>query len=100
MTSQFDPINSCVYAVAQVMSTGQYLVNVPCAGEQQRAMPGEDELIFSMPGDKMEDLVSELGQSEKMKAGYTYSGFEMRPDFPRPEFYKELFRIWGLDVEN
>jgi uncharacterized protein (DUF169 family) len=100
VSSQFDPINSCVYAVAQVMLTGQYLVNVPCAGEQQRAMPGEDELIFSMPGDKMEDLVSELRQSEKMKAGYTYSGFEMRPDFPRPEFYMELFRIWGLDVEN
>jgi len=40
----------------------------------------------------------ELRQSEKMKSGYTYSSFEMRPDFPRPEFYKELFRMWGLDV--
>jgi len=100
VSSQFDPINSCVYAVAQVMLTGQYLVNVPCAGEQQRAMPGEDELIFSVPGDKVEDLVLQLRQSEKMKAGYAYSGFEMRPDFPRPDFYKELFRIWGLDVEK
>ena len=34
-----------------------------------------------------------------MKTGYAYSSFEMRPDFPRPEFYKELFRIWELDIE-
>jgi uncharacterized protein (DUF169 family) len=100
VSSQFDPINSCVYAVVQVMSTGQYLVSVPCAGEQQRAMPGEDELIFSVPRDKMEDLVLELRQAENAKAGYAYSGFEMRPDFPRPEFYRELFGMWGLDVER
>jgi len=98
--SQFDPINSCVYAVVHVMLTGQYQINIPCAGEQQRAMPGEDELIFSVPRDKIEGLILELGQAEKMKTGYTYSSFEMRPDFPRPEFYKELFRMWELDVEQ
>jgi uncharacterized protein (DUF169 family) len=99
VSSQFDSINSCVYAVVDTMLTGQYRVNLPCAGEQQRAMPGEDELIFSVPRDKMEGLILELRQAEKMKAGYAYSSFEMRPDFPRPEFYKELFRIWELDVE-
>jgi hypothetical protein len=62
-------------------------------------MPGEDEIIFSVPRDKMEGLVSQLRQSEKTKSGYPYSSFDMRPDFPRPEFYKELFRMWGLDVE-
>jgi uncharacterized protein (DUF169 family) len=96
---QLDPINSCVYAVVDTMLKSQYQVVLPCAGEHYRAMPGEDELIFSLPGDKIEDLISELKQAEKMKTGYTYSSFEMRPDFPRPDFYKELFRIWGLDVE-
>jgi uncharacterized protein (DUF169 family) len=37
VSSQFDPINSCVYAVVQVILTGQWLVNVPCAGEQRLA---------------------------------------------------------------
>jgi uncharacterized protein (DUF169 family) len=99
VSSQFDSINSCVYAVVDTMLTGQYRVNLPCAGEHYRAMPGEDEFIFSVPRDKMEGLILELRQAEKMKAGYAYSSFEMRPDFPRPEFYKELFRIWELDVE-
>jgi uncharacterized protein (DUF169 family) len=98
VSSQFDPINSCVYAVVHVLLTGQYLINLPCAGEHQRAMPGEDELIFSVPRDKIEGLILELRKAEKMKAGYNYSGFEMRPDFPQPEFYKEFFKMWGLDV--
>ncbi len=97
--SQFDPINSCVYAIVPVMLTSQYRINLPCAGEHYRAMPGEDEFIFSIPKDKIEGLISELREAEKMKTGYTYFDFEMRPDFPRPEFYKELFRMWGLDVE-
>jgi uncharacterized protein (DUF169 family) len=100
VSSQFDPINTCVYAVVDVMLTGQYRINLPCAGEQPRAMPGEDEIIFSMPRDKMEDLMLQLRQSEKTKSGYSYSSFDMRPDFPRPEFYRELFRIWGLDIEQ
>ena len=100
VSARFDPINSCVYAVVEAMLTGQYQVNLPCAGEQKRAMPGEDELIFSVPLGKMKDLTSALKQAENMKTGYTYSSFEMRPDFPRPEFYKELFKIWELDVEQ
>ena len=99
VSCQLDPINSCVYAVVDTMLKNQYQVNLPCAGEYYRAMPGEDELIFSVPADKVEDLVMELEQSEKMKSGYAYSSFEMRPDFPRPDFYKDLFRIWGLDIE-
>jgi hypothetical protein len=29
-----------------------------------------------------------------------WSHLLLRPDFPRPDFYKELFKKWGLDVEN
>ena len=100
VNSQLDSINSCVYAVVDTMLTSQYQVNLPCAGEHHRAMPGEDELIFSVPRDKMEGLILELRKAEKMKAGYAYSSFEMRPNFPRPDFYKELFRMWGLDIEQ
>jgi uncharacterized protein (DUF169 family) len=97
---QLDPINSCVYAVVDTMTKNQYQVTLPCAGEQNRAMPAEDELIFSMPRDKIENLVLALEQGEKMKVGYTPSSADMNPDFPRPDFYKELFKIWGLDIES
>jgi len=35
---------------------------------------------------------------EELEYNYTHLTMEMRPDFPQPDFYKELFRMWGLDV--
>ncbi len=98
--SEFDPIDSCIYSVVPVLLNGQYRITLPDPGDYERAMAGEDEIIFSVPKDKLEGLVSGLRQLEERKAGYTHHTMEMRPDFPRPEFYKRLFRMWGLDVED
>jgi uncharacterized protein (DUF169 family) len=98
VTSQFDPIDSCVYSVVPVVS-GQYRITLPDPGDYERAMAGEDEIIFSVPGDKIEDLASGLRFFDERKMGYTHFHMEMQPDFPRPEFYKKLFEMWGLDVE-
>ena len=35
---------------------------------------------------------------EKLEHNYTRLNMEMSPDFSQPEFYKDLFKIWGLDV--
>jgi uncharacterized protein (DUF169 family) len=98
--SEFDPIDSCIYSVVPVLLTGQYRITLPDPGDYERAMAGEDEIIFSVPRDKLEGLVSGLRQLEERKSGYTHHTMEMRPDFPRPEFYKRLFKMWGLDVED
>jgi uncharacterized protein (DUF169 family) len=99
VTSEFDPIDSCVYSVVPVISTGQYRITLPDPGDYQRALAGEDEIIFSVPGDKIGRLVTGLEYFEERKTGYAHHTMEMRPDFPRPEFYKRLFGMWGLDVE-
>lgn len=98
--SEFDPIDSCIYSVVPVLLTGQYRITLPDPGDYERAMAGEDEIIFSVPRDKIAGLVSGLKQLEERKTGYLYHTMEMRPDFPRPEFYKRLFKMWGLDVED
>jgi hypothetical protein len=41
------------------MLTGQYWVVLPDPGEYQRALTGEDEIMFSVPG-KIEGLLSDL----------------------------------------
>ncbi len=97
VTSQFDPIDSCVYSIVPVMQTGQYRITLPDPGECKRALAGEDEIIFSIPQSKLEMLVAGLRKAEDRKQGYTHPGLEMRPDFPQPDFYKKLFEIWGLD---
>jgi uncharacterized protein (DUF169 family) len=98
VTSQFDPIDSCVYSIVPVLLTGQYRITLPDPGEYQRAMAGEDEIIFSIPVDKIATLVSELKRSDERQRGHTHIDLEMRPDFPQPEFYRKLFEAWGLDV--
>jgi len=100
VNSQFDPIDSCVYSVVPVMLNGQYRITLPDPGEYERAMAGEDEIILSVPADKMAEMMSGLKRFDDMKMSYKYFTMDLRPDFPRPDFYKELFKMWGLDVEE
>ena len=100
VTSQFFPIASCAFSVVPALF-GQYCITLPDPGEYGRALAGEDEIIFSVPKDKVEGLVSELRKFDERKFGYKYYSFlEMRPDFPRPQFYKMLYRECGLDADD
>lgn len=94
----FPPV--CSYTVVPVMSDGQYTVALPDPGDYERALAGEDEIILSVPRDKMEEFISDLKEFEDKRFGYAHATLEMRPDFPRPDFYKRLFKMWGLDVEE
>ncbi len=98
VASEFDPIDSCIFSVVPTILTGQYRITLPDPGDYERAMAGEDEIIFSVPADKIENLVSRLRRTDEQKRGYLYSYQEMMPDFPQPGFYKKLFKMWGLDV--
>jgi uncharacterized protein (DUF169 family) len=100
VTSTFDPIDSCIYSVVPVMLTGQCQITLPDPGDYERALAREDEIIFSLPRDKLEDLMVGLNHFEERGLGYTHFDQEMKPDFPRPEFYKKLFEKWGLDIED
>jgi uncharacterized protein (DUF169 family) len=100
VTSEFDAIDSCVFSTVPVLLTGEYRITIPDPGEYERAMTGEDQIIFSVPGGKVETLVQGLKHFEEIKLSYTDLKMVMMPDFPQPEFYKMLFREWGLDVQE
>jgi uncharacterized protein (DUF169 family) len=100
VTSPLYAIASCAFSVVPALS-GQYCVTLPDPGELGRALAGEDEIIFSVPRDKVEGLVSQLKMFDERKLGYKHHAFwEMRPDFPRPDFYKRLFRECGLEGDD
>jgi uncharacterized protein (DUF169 family) len=96
--SEFNPLDSCVYSVVPVIQKGGYRITLPDPGDYQRALAGEDEIILSASPDKVADLVSGLRHMEDIAHGYLSHRMEMRPDFPRPDFYNALFKQWGLDV--
>jgi uncharacterized protein (DUF169 family) len=99
--SEFDPIDSCVFSVVPVITDGKYRITLPDPGEASRAFAGDDEIIFSVPKDKLAGLVEGVKRSAEMrKSAEDWAHILLRPDFPRPDFYKDLFRKWGLDVED
>ena len=98
--SRFDPLRSCVYAVIPVIQEGRFRITLPDTGEQFRTMSGEDEIIFSVPANKIGELVSGLKHFEDMTWDvvhrYSHLDFDMRPDFAQPEHYIQMFKTWGI----
>lgn len=100
VAADLEPFDSCVYALVPVLLNGKYRVTFPDPGEYERAMVGEDMVIFSMPVEKVEELVGALGNINKMGQGYTGLKKAMQSDFSRPEFYDVIFKAAGLEVSK
>jgi uncharacterized protein (DUF169 family) len=96
--SYFFPL-SCAYAVVNPILTGEYWIVLPDPGEYERALGTEDEMIFSIPQRKLEGFMADFNQFQKGPFGYSHSNLKIRPDFPQPEVYKNMFEKWGLDTK-
>lgn len=99
INSAFFPF-SCAYAVVNPIKTGQYWIVLPDPGEYERALGTEDEMMFSIPRIKLEGFMADFKKAQDGSWGYTHSNLIMRPDFPQPELYKNMFIKWGLDYEE
>jgi hypothetical protein len=45
----------------------------------------------------MQTMMAGLKANEHAMFAYKEHSMFMQPDFDRPDFYKELFKSWGLD---
>ena len=98
--SEFDPIDSCAYAIVPVIEKQEYKITIPDPGEYARAAVREDELIFSIPKTKIAVILSMLKQMDEENFGKAFENIEMMPDFSKPDFYRNAFKQWGLDTEE
>ena len=48
----------------------------------------------------METLIAGLRKGEKGYFSYRHHHPFIRLDFPRPEFYRQSFKSWGLDADD
>jgi hypothetical protein len=71
---------------------------LPDPGEYQRALTLEEEIIFAIPQEKMQGLMAGLKGGGRMYS-HRDQYMSMLPDFEQPQFYKDLFKSWGLDSE-
>jgi uncharacterized protein (DUF169 family) len=87
---------SCAHCVVDPMETGKYAIVLPDPGEHQRALTLEEEMIFAVPQSKMPELMAGVNNR-----GFSHRDryMSMLPDFEQPQFYKDMFKSWGLDSE-
>lgn len=93
----FDAVDSCVHSTIPALKLDDYRITVPDPGEYERGLTDEDEMIFTVPRSKLPELVAGLEVLGRAGFGYRQLHMEMTRDFPRPQFYDDLFKMWGLD---
>ena len=93
-----DTIASCCYSTIPLLNGQKYNVTLPDPGEYERGLTGEDEIMFSLRGDCLENLMEGLRTISRI--GFDYAGLkhDMNMNFPRAGFYNEMFAKWGLTV--
>jgi uncharacterized protein (DUF169 family) len=87
---------SCGYSVVNPMRTGKSWVVLPDPGEYQRALTEEGDMMFSVPQSRVPALMAGLKANEHGPFAYRDHSMYMQPDFEQPEFYRELFKSWGM----
>ena len=70
---------------------------VPLRREYERGLADEDEVILSVPGHRLDELITGLRSNNSFGLGYKLLNREMEFDFKRPPFYNDLFELWGCD---
>lgn len=95
--SIFDGIDSCIYSTVPSFLTGECRVTFPDPGDQERAGAGQDEVIFTLPRERLTPFVERARAGARFTPPPAAIPPELELDFARPPFYNALYEIWGLD---
>jgi uncharacterized protein (DUF169 family) len=87
---------ACAYQIVPVMRSGKLMVTLPDPGDYRRALATEDEIVLSVPAERMGKMVEGVRELEKGEFSYARADMHMLHDFPQPEFYQMLFKRWGM----
>lgn len=91
-----DPIGSCVHSVVPPFLDGICTLVVPDPGEYDRAGTQGDEMIVTIPSQKLEEFMEGFYQFDTKGPKFRSWALNMQPDFPQPGFYQAYFKEWGL----
>lgn len=97
--ASFDTCDSCGAALLPVLNGERpYNVAIPDAGEYERSLCGENEMIFTLSGEMLEPLTVSARELAAKGFGYKNLAYDIRPDYARPKFYNDMFEKWGLET--
>ena len=93
-----DPIGSCVHSVVPPFLDGDCTLVVPDPGEYDRAGTQGDEMIVTIPAQKLQEFMEGFYQFDTKGPKFRSWALNMQPNFPQPSFYQAYFKEWGLDA--
>ncbi len=91
-----DPVDSCVHSSIPVLNGKDFNITFPDPGEYERGLTDENEVMFTLRAERLEELVESLKMFDKIGMSFRRLHMEMSMNFPRPPFYEEMFKKWGL----
>ncbi len=97
--SVFDGIDSCIYCTVPPFEKNEYRVTFPDPGDIERARARDDEMILSVPAARLEEFMTAV-EKDKIFLPYSDKFVDLPLDYAQVPFYKELFKIWGLDEQE
>jgi uncharacterized protein (DUF169 family) len=86
---------ACVYGVVPAITRAQYQVAIPCRGDHYSAMAGDEEMIFTVPKERLEWLIEGLRYVEKNDSRLPH-GYRLLPEYPQSENYEKIAQLMGL----
>ncbi len=97
--SAFDTCDSCGAALVPVLNGEKdYNVSIPDAGEYERSLCGENEMIFTLSAKMLPLFVQSARELRDWGFGIKQLAYDLKSDYARPKFYNDMFEKWGLEV--
>ena len=100
VTSTLDPGGACLQCTVPAIKTGRCHVTVPCGGDRANALAQDDEMIFTVPRAKLDDLMLGIRHFDEIGYGYTHFTPKMRPEYSLYDNYIKVGKLVGLDVDK
>jgi len=89
--------SACVYSVVPTLKKGHCQVAIPCRGDRYSALAGDDEIIFTIPAQKIESVLSGLKHVEQYESKLPRNPRMMRePEVP--ESYVKIATMMGMNM--
>jgi uncharacterized protein (DUF169 family) len=89
--------SACVYCTVPVMLSGECQVTPPCPGDARHAMAQDDEIIFTVPAKKLDDLMAGLRYLEE-KGTRLPRTLTAENEYVLPDAYKTMGKAAGMDL--
>ena len=99
VTSTMEPASACVQALVPALKSGKCQVAVPCSGDRRWALAQDDEMIFTVPGEKLGDLMSGLRHIDEAGTVFPIK-FGARIEYPLSESYFKVCEMIGMEVHK